>query len=144
MAIKNIIIRRMFYIWYSKRNDTIKFFFIIVFIAEIVLTVNVISLILKCDKKVCDLNSVVSAIHPEVQKSFCSLRIAINTLNLSLNKVQLKIEQKKNEYKTIIFKYFITAVLFLILNTNGKRIMSSVETVFTLLDLLKRLTKNYV
>lgn len=118
------------------------FFFIIVFVAEVVLTVNIILLILKCDKKICEINQVITSVTPDVEKSLCSLRISINSLNLTLNRIQIKIEQKKDEYKTIIFKYFITALLFLLLNTNGKKIMSNVETAFTVLDIIKRLVKN--
>ena len=111
--------------------------------AEIVLTVNIISLIIKCDKKVCEISDSINIISPQINKGFCAARIGINSLNLTLNKVQIKIEQKKDEYKTIIFKYFITSVLFLLLNANGKKIMSGVETAFTVLDLLKKVFKKH-
>ena len=72
---------------------------------------------------------------------FRGVRIAINSLNLNLNKVQVVIVQKKEEYKTIIIKNIITGLLFLLLSGNSKKIISGVEMGFAAYDIAKKYMK---
>ena len=75
------------------------FFFIIVFIAELIIVCSLISWILKLDKKVCELNECFSVINPIIEDTITSVRISINSAALTLNKIQIKIAQKKDKYK---------------------------------------------
>ena len=117
------------------------FFFTLIFIAEIVLVFNIISFINKCDKRVCELSKTFDGVESSLSKAFCEIRIAINTLNLNLNKAQIVIVRKKDEYKTIIIKNIITGMLFILLSNNGKKIISGVEIGFAACDLVKKYLK---
>ena len=117
------------------------FFFIIVFIAEIIITSSLISLILKLDKKVCEINKCFPVINPLVENTFTLVRININSIALALNKVQIKIAQQKDKYKTIIIKNIITFALFILLSHNAKKIISVTELAFSAADLGKALVK---
>ncbi len=117
------------------------FFFIIVFIAEIIIASSLISWILKFDKKVCELNECFPVIKPLVEDTFTLIRININSAALALNKIQIKMEQQKDKYRTIIIKNIVTFALFLLLSHNAKKIISVTELAFSAADLGKALVK---
>ena len=113
-------------------------FFVIVFIAELVLTIQLIILIRNWDRKVCALNEQITQVTPEIEKSLTQIRIVINKVLLKLNKIQIKIEKEKNKYKNIILKHFITGVLYLILHGRWKKIFSIIEIVFSANDIINK------
>ena len=117
------------------------FFFILIFIAEVKITYDVVCFIKRLDAKVCEINDKICEITPAVDNSFTSLRIVLNKALLTLNKVQLKIKEKKEEYKIALLKSVITGVLFVVLNTSGKKIFSVVDLAFDIRNLFKKLTK---
>lgn len=117
------------------------FFITIVLIAEIIITIQVISFILKIDKKVCELNEQIIALTPNIETGFTSARIALNKILLALNGFEQKLKSKKEEFKFNILKSLVTTALFLILNTNGKKIISTVELAFSLKDILSKWAK---
>lgn len=112
-------------------------FFVIVFIAEVVVTLKIIEIIRVCDRKVCAISSQISNSNNKIKTSFTDLRIAINSVLLKLNKAQLKIEQEKQKYSNKILKFFISSALYLILNNNGKRIFSTIELALSIVDYIK-------
>lgn len=119
------------------------FFITIVLIAEIIITIQVISFILKIDKKVCELNEQIIALTPKIEKGFTSARIGLNKILLALNGFEQKLKSKKEEFKFNILKSLVTTALFLILNTNGKKIISTVELAFSLKDILSKWAKKF-
>lgn len=118
-------------------------FFGIVFIAELIITFQIIALIKKCDRKVCEINSAVCALTPKIESSFTKIRIELNKILLSLNKIQQKIQAKKDKYKTLILKNIITGILFLVLNKNGKTVISVLDLVFSVKETVEKWAKNY-
>ncbi len=117
------------------------FFFIIVFISELIIVCTLISWIMKLDKKVCEINECFPIIKPLVEDTFTLVRININSIALSLNKIQIKIEQQKNKYKTIIIKNVVTFVLFMLLSRNAKKVISVTELALSVADLSKTVVK---
>ena len=114
------------------------FFFIIIFIAEIKLTYDLIRIIKRLDDKVCQINEEITAINPTIESQFTSLRIVLNKALLSLNNVQLKIKEKKEEFKIVILKNLITGILFFILQIKGQKIFSVIELAFDIKNFLKK------
>jgi len=119
------------------------FFFIIVFIAELIIVCSLISWILKLDKKVCELNECFSVINPIIEDTITSVRISINSAALTLNKIQIKIAQKKDKYKTLVIKNIVTFILFLVLSNNAKKVISVTELAFSMVDLSKAVVKAF-
>ena len=118
-------------------------FFVIVFIAELVLTVQLILLIRNWDRKVCALNDLITESQPVIENAFTTIRIAINKTLLNLTKIQIKINEKKDRYKVIILKHIITAILFIILHGRWKKIISVVELAFSANDVIKKVAKTF-
>lgn len=114
------------------------FFFILIFLAELKITFDIVCYLRKLDEKICSLDEQISALNPVIEEQFLSLRIALNKVLLSLNDIQLKIKEKKEEYKIILLKNLITGVLFFILNINGSKILSVVDLAVDIKDFLKK------
>lgn len=117
------------------------FFFILIFIAEIKLTYDIVCFIRRLDEKVCRINDEITALNPVIDSQFTSLRIALNKALLSLNKIQLKIKEKKEEYKIVLLKNIITGILFLILKVKGQKVFSVIDLAFDIKDFLKKWSK---
>ena len=117
------------------------FFFILIFAAELKLALDLIGIIRRFDAKVCVINEQITAIKPQITKTFTQIRIVINTLLLNTNKIKIKIAEKKDEYKFVLLKHIITTALFLALNVKGKQAMTVVELVFSAKDFTRSLLK---
>lgn len=112
-------------------------FFVIVFIAEIVVTFKIIEIIRMWDKRVCAVSEQIVSSNKKIQTAFTDLRVAINSVLLKLNKAQIKIEEEKHKYTNKVLKFIISSALYLILNNNGKRIFSTVELAISIIDYIK-------
>ncbi len=117
------------------------FFIAIVLIAEIVITFHIISFILKIDKKVCELNEEIVALTPTIEDTLTSARISLNKVLLALNKFEQKLQSKTEEFKFNILKSVITTALYLLLNTSGKKVLSTIELAFSLKDVMDKWAK---
>lgn len=117
------------------------FFIAIVLIAEIVITFHIISFILKIDKKVCELNEQIVALTPTIEDTLTSARISLNKVLLALNKFEQKLQSKTEEFKFNILKSVITTALYLLLNTSGKKVLSTIEFAFSLKDIMDNWAK---
>ena len=117
------------------------FFIAIVLIAEIVITFHIISFILKIDKKVCELNEQIVALTPTIEDILTSARISLNKVLLALNKFEQKLQSKTEEFKFNILKSVITTALYLLLNTSGKKVLSTIELAFSLKDIMDKWAK---
>ena len=118
------------------------FFFTLIFIAEVKLTLDLVCFIRHLDNKVCSLNRQITGIQPKIKNEITSVRISLNKVLLSLNKAQLKIKEKKSDFKILIVKNFVTSLLFLILNTNRKKIISIIEFCFVIKDFIQKMLKS--
>ncbi len=116
-------------------------FIVIVITAEVIITCQVISFILKLDKKICDLNNQITEITPEIKRGFLSLRISLNKLLLKMNEFEQKLQSKKDEFKFKLLKNIVTTALFFALNTNGKKIITTIELAFDIKDFIKKLSQ---
>ncbi len=116
-------------------------FFGIVFIAELIIAAHIIAFIKKCDKKVCEINTAVCALTPKIVNSFTTTRIALYKILLNLNKIHQKIQSKKQEYKFIILKNIITGILFMLLNKNGKTVLSTVDLIISIKEIIEKWAK---
>ena len=117
------------------------FFIAIVLIAEIVITFHIISFILKIDKKVCELNEQIVTLTPTIEDTLTSARISLNKVLLALNKFEQKLQSKTEEFKFNILKSVITTALYLLLNTSGKKVLSTIELAFSLKDVMDKWAK---
>ena len=55
------------------------FFITIVFIAEVIIASHLISIIRKCDKKVCEINDAIVPLGSVIEKEISLIRIGINS-----------------------------------------------------------------
>jgi len=117
------------------------FFIAIVLIAEIVITFHIVSFIIKIDKKVCELNEQIVALTPTIEDTLTSARISLNKVLLALNKFEQKLQSKTEEFKFNILKSVITTALYLLLNTSGKKVLSTIELAFSLKDIMDKWAK---
>jgi len=119
------------------------FFIAIIVIAEIIITCQVVSFILKIDKKVCALNEQITTLTPVIENGLTSVRITLNRVLLALNKFEQKLQSKKEELKFNVLKTVVTSALFLLLNTNGKKIISAIELALSIKDLMSKWVKKF-
>lgn len=106
-------------------------FFTIIFIAELIIACWVISVIQKLDRKVCEMNQKVLDFQPVLKERICKFQIAVNTVLLGIDYFAQFITKKKDECLNYLSKNIITAILFLVLNTSGKKVLTFVDLFFS-------------
>ena len=116
-------------------------FFVIVFIAELIVASKIIQIIKKADAKVCTVNEQILSARPQIKKGITSVRIEINKIHLSITQIQIKLKKKKEEYKIVLLKNILTGICFLLLNYNAKRALTTVELALSLKDFISSLRK---
>ncbi len=112
-------------------------FFVIVFIAEIVVTFKIIEIIRMWDKRVCAVSEQIVSSNKKIQTAFTDLRVEINSILLKLNKAQIKIEEEKRKYTNKVLKYLISTALYLLLDNKGKKIFSTIELAISVAEYVK-------
>ena len=117
------------------------FFIAMVLISEIIITYHIVSFILKIDSKVCELNRQIISLTPKIESGLTKVRIILNKILLGMNKFEQKLQSNKEKFKYTMLKNLITIVLFLILNTKSKKILSVVELVFDIKNFIAKLSK---
>ena len=116
-------------------------FFVIVFIAELIVASKLIQIIRNLDEKVCAVNEQITLANPQIKKGFLTTRLEINKILLSLTQIQIKLKKKQEKYKLVLLKNILTGICFLLLNYNAKRAMTAVELALSLKDFIKVLRK---
>ena len=119
-------------------------FIILILTAEIIVTCQIVSFILKIDAKVCALNKQITALTPKIETGLTSVRIVLNKIFLSINNFEQKLQSKKEQFKFKFVKNIITIALFLILNTNAKKVLSTIDLAFAIKDCVKYWAKKVV
>lgn len=112
-------------------------FFTIIFIAEVIITVQLIALIIKLDKKVLAINQIILGYTPKLKDALYTIRIGVNKALLGVYNLKDKIEKQKARARYKIIKNIITILLFLILNPKGKYTLSTVDILLSIKDYLK-------
>ena len=116
-------------------------FFVIVFIAELIVAFKIIQIIKNADAKICTANEQILSAKPQIKKEITSIRIEINKILLSITQIQIKLKKKKEEYKIVLLKNILTGICFLLLNYNAKRALTTVELALSLKDFISSLRK---
>ena len=110
-------------------------FFIITFIAEIIVTFKIVEYLRNLDKKVCYNNLRLENFRNSLAGNLCKVRIKINTLHLKINEKLLKIASKKAAIKQKILKHFISSIIILFFKSYKRKILYWLELIFALIDL---------
>ena len=106
------------------------FFFTILFIAEVIITVHIVAFIIKCDRKVCEINYSMTGVKEILPDILGYVKGIVSNASLNVSLLKKTISDKKNKYKFFILKHVITGLLFVLLNTKGKKIITFVELLF--------------
>ncbi len=114
-------------------------FFIIVFIAEIIITVQIINLIMKADRCILSVNEKVLSFQPELKKNVETVGIFVKKFANVVRTTELFYEKQKNRYKNLLIKNILTLIIFLMLNKNGKHAITIVDIILSVSNLLSDL-----
>lgn len=115
----------------------ITIFFTIVFIAELIITGWLISIILKADRMVCEANEKVLNLQPAIKEQIQGFKIAVNTVLLGVDFFASFLEKKKEECLNICSKNLITTILFFVLNNAGRKVLGFIDLFLALRKFLK-------
>ena len=107
-------------------------FFSIVFIAELIITIELIRFIRKFDNTVIEFNERLTSVKPGIIKSLKAVRVAVSKMLFEVTKFQLKFEKQKEKFKNNILKNIITVLLFVVLHKNGKQALALVDLAFSI------------
>ena len=113
-------------------------FFTIIFIAELIIAGWIISAILKADKCVCEVNQKVLDFQPVLKEQINQFQIAVNTVLLWVDYFAAFVTKKKEECISVCSKNIITTVLYLFLNTGGKRVFAFADLLISLIKFIKK------
>lgn len=102
-------------------------FFTIIFIAEIIITIYLIMLIRKINKKVCKANKQILALRLQIEEQLYKLELSINQIHLHLTHFNNFIDTKKEQCTSFLSNNAIIGILFLFLNTSGKKFLALVD-----------------
>ncbi len=114
-------------------------FFTIIFIAEVIIALQVIKLINKADCAVIALNSQIETLTLQTKSTVIDIRIIINKALLKVYDFGEILEKQKNKAKKSIIKNILTTILFLMLSSNGKQILTTIDLVFTAIEFAQKL-----
>lgn len=102
-------------------------FFTIIFIAEVIIAIWLILFIHKLNKKICRANNSILELQPILKDKVCKLKITINTVYLGIDYFAEFITRKKEQCSTALSNNIVVLILFLLLNTSGKRILAFID-----------------
>ena len=119
-------------------------FFTIIFIAELIVAGWLISLILRLDKAVCSLNEKITDSRTLVKKSLLQFSLLVNNALVAVAKLKVKLEEKKKNYTLAIVRSLVVCVLFFALDKEAKQAVSMVDTVISLVKILRKMYKSLV
>lgn len=114
-------------------------FFTIIFIAEVIIALQVIKLINKADCAVIALNSQIETLTPQIKTTVIDIRIVVNKALLKVYDFGEILKKQKNKAKKSIIKNILTTILFLMLSSNGKQILTTIDLVFTAIEFAQKL-----
>lgn len=113
-------------------------FFTIIFIAELIIAIEVICLIQKARKSVCALSQAVTDNRTIIAGRIADVRNAFGTILKKLKEFGLFVDKKKEDYKKFFTPAILTTIANFILTNDWKKIFMAVDIIFTLKKLLKK------
>ena len=115
-------------------------FFTIVFIAEIIVTVWIISAIKKLDTKVLKANLAINQISPEIISAVSLMRASVEIISTKFGATVDFIEEKKCSCFTTLQKGILTTLLFHFTKIPGKKLFTIIDTLLT----IRKIVKNFI
>ncbi len=97
-------------------------FIAIIFIAELIIASNVISCIVKADKRICSLNEQIIQTMPKIQKGLSGLKDCVKCIKTTFDCAAGFVKKKQREFKMRIIKAIIIYALLLIMKSKFKRL----------------------
>ena len=113
-------------------------FFTIIFIAEVIIAFQLILLIQKVDHKVSEYNAKVLSLTTQIEVNISKLRKNVEVALNGVLKLEQIIQKQKKKYKYTILKNIFTTLIFLVLNKNGRQILTAIDLVFTAKEFFDR------
>lgn len=113
-------------------------FFTIIFIAELIITIQLIALIQNARTGIQSLNKNVTDIKPVLFRNICDIRIVLNTILLKLNGFYDFVDQKKEDYKKIFSANLLTRLASFIIANDWKKIITAIEIILRIKKLLAK------
>jgi len=104
-------------------------FFTIVFIAQIIVTHWFVSMLIKLDNRVCEINQTISGIDLQFKNKLISVRTIIKAISDNLDCFNTFVEVKKKDCQKALQKNLITSIIFFVLNLPGKRILTIIDII---------------
>lgn len=112
-------------------------FFTITFIAEIIVTVWVVSKLKKWDRAVLEMNNQVLDYQPVLLDKLTKIKTNVNKSMVALKSLVTFIGETKGECKKLFSKNFLSALGCLILKIPFKQILTILDVIFMLKKFLK-------
>lgn len=102
-------------------------FFIIIFIAELIITSWIVSIIRIADQKVCQANQQVTESRKKLKERLYKIKAIINIANLSIDYIITYIKETKTSFEQILNKDIITTLILLILKIPENKISKCIN-----------------
>lgn len=102
-------------------------FFIIIFLAELIITSWIVSGLRKADAIVCEMNLQVTKSREELKEKLNKTKAVINLAKLSLDYLITFVKEKKTNFEHFFKKNLLTTILFLILRIPEKKITRYID-----------------
>ena len=113
-------------------------FFTIIFIAEVIIALQVIAFINKADKAVIAFNEQVGVISPQIKASVLDARILVNKALLKVYNLAEIMGKQKHKVKQSVIKNILTTLLFFMLSSNGKQVLATIDLIFTAIKFIDK------
>ncbi len=113
-------------------------FFTIIFIAELIIAIELICLIQKARKSVYELSQAVTDNRSIIASRITDIRTAFGSILKKLKDFGLFVDRKKEDYKKFLSPALLTTIANFILTNDWKKIFMAVDIIFTLKRLLKK------
>jgi len=112
-------------------------FFTIIFIAELIVTTWLISLIINLDKTVCELNQKVLTIQPEIKDNIQITKNIISQILSGLDCFTKFISTKREDCKNALKQNLLSTIAGFILRIPVKKIIALINIVLTIKKFIK-------
>ena len=112
-------------------------FVLIVLIAELIITANIVCLLIKLDKKVLACSNLVEQIRLPMTKSLIKFSEAVLNFGISIEDFKDKLKEKQKQLMFKIIENILLLLLMFVLKGRAKKVISSLQFVASLKDFCK-------
>ena len=113
-------------------------FFTIIFIAELIIAIELICLIQKARKSVCAISQTVTDNRSIIAGQITDIRSAFSSILKKLKEFGLFVDRKKEDYKKFFTPAILTTIANFVLTNDWKKIFMAVDIIFSIKKLLKK------